>query len=373
MKSRSAQTAAAIRTELKNAFPGIKFRVTSETYTGGSSVRIEYVDGVKRERVERVVCKYEQGRFDGMTDSYDYTNSRSDIPQVKYIFVERECSDETRAAIMSDFGFEPGTLNEWDADARSYRFEIVFRQFQQMQFGEHADIKNETELNAEREINGGLTNAELYAPKTEIVVMDEYAIAMIEPNEPGRVTIIKSPHFRTGESFPFDNSNEFRLASEYDFKQYDVDFTPYNDRAKYIFDDAKTPVMGSFNENGDTIGGGYTDTELNCKGCFGPCGQCENGASNDADVDALADAIGGDVTIKFSDAENDAITDLFDTTGRGNARVIDVKELNPEHLENIDPDGDPDLPTGFIGGNAETIADMNKHFVVWVNPNFRKS
>ena len=114
MKSRSAQTAAAIRTELKNAFPGIKFRVTSETYTGGSSVRIEYVDGVKRERVERVVCKYEQGRFDGMTDSYDYTNSRSDIPQVKYIFVERECSDETRAAIMSDFGFEPGTLNEWE-------------------------------------------------------------------------------------------------------------------------------------------------------------------------------------------------------------------------------------------------------------------
>lgn len=350
MKSRSAQTAAAIRTELKTAFPGIKFRVTSENYTGGSSVRIEYVDGVKRERVERVVCKYEQGRFDGMTDSYDYTNSRSDIPQVKYIFVEREISDETRAAIMADFGFEPGTLNEWDADARSYRSEIVYRQFQQMQFGEHADVKSETELNAEREINGGLTNAELYAPKTEIVVLDEYALAMIEPNEPGRVKIIKSPHFRTGDSFPFDNSNEFRLASEYDFKQYDVDFTLYNDRAKYIFDDTKTPVMGSFDENGDTIGG----------------------ASNDPDVDALADAIGDDVTIKFSDAEIDAITDLFDTIGRGNAHVIDVETLNPEHLENIYPDGDPDLPTGLIGGDIETPADMTNFSVVWVNPKFRK-
>ena len=36
MKSRSAQTAAAIRTELKNAFPGIKFRVTSENVIGAS-------------------------------------------------------------------------------------------------------------------------------------------------------------------------------------------------------------------------------------------------------------------------------------------------------------------------------------------------
>lgn len=229
----AAQAAAAIRTELKNAFPGIKFRVTSENYTGGSSVRIEYVDGVKRERVERVVCKYEQGRFDGMTDCYDYTNSRSDVPQVKYIFVERKSSDETRAKIMSDLGFEPGTLNEWDANAGSYRSEIVCRQFQQMEFGEHSDVKNETELNAEREINGGYT-----------------------------------------------------------------------------------------------------------------------------------DAIGDDVTIKFFD--------LFDTIGRGNAHVIDVETLNPEHLENIDPYGDPDLPTALIGGDYKTRADMTNFSVVWVNPKFRK-
>ena len=372
MKSRSAQTAAAIRTELKNAFPGIKFRVTSENYTGGSSVRIQYVDGVKCERVERVVCKYEQGRFDSMTDSYDYTNSRSDIPQVKYIFVERECSDETRAAIMSDFGFEPGTLNEWDADARSYRYEIVFRQFQKMQFGEHADVKNEIELNAEREINGGLTNAELYAPKTEVVVIDKTIIATISPETHTTATVIKSDNHATGSLFTIEPTTEIRLASEYDFKKFDVDFTPYNDRAKYIFDDAKTPVIVSFDENGDTIGGEYTETELNCKGCFGPCGQCENGASNDGDVEALADAIGGDATIKFPAAENDAIADLFDTIGRGNANEIDVDTLNPKYLENIDPDGDPNLPTWLIGGNAETVADMKNHFVVWFNPNFRK-
>lgn len=340
MKSRSAQTAAAIRTELKNAFPGIKFRVTSESYTGGSSVRIQYVDGVKRERVERVVCKYEQGRFDGMTDSYDYTNSRSDIPQVKYIFVEREISDETRAAIMSDFGFEPGTLNEWDADARSYRSEIVFRRFQQMQFGEHADVKTETELNAEREINGGLTNAELYAPKTEVVVINETIIATIDPATHTTATVIKSDNHATGSLFTIESTTEIRLASEFDFKQHGVDFTPYTDRAKYIFEDTKTLIIDSFDKNGD--------------------------------IDALADAIGDDVTIKFSDAENEAITDLFDTIGRGNATVIDVNELNPEHLKNIDPDGDQDLPTGLIGGDNETTADMTKFSVVWVNPKFRK-
>lgn len=373
MKSRSAQTAAAIRTELKKAFPGIKFRVTSETYTGGSSVRIEYVDGVKCERVERVVCKYEQGSFDSMTDCYDYTNSRSDIPQVKYIFVEREMSDETRDAIMSDFGFEPGTLNEWDADARSYRSQIVFRQFRQMQFGEHADVKNETELNAEREINGGLTNAELNAPKTEVVVINETIIATIDPTTYTTATVIKSENHATGSLFTIEPTTEIRLASEFDFKQHDIDFTPYTDRRRYIFDTTPISVMGSFDENGDKIGAGYTETELNCKGCFGPCGECEKNATNDADIDALADAIDDDVTIKFSDDENDAITDLFDTIGRGNARVIDVNELNPDLIDDIDPNDDGDLPTGLIGGDIETPADMTNFSIVWINPKFRKS
>lgn len=271
MKSHSAQTAAAIRSDLKTAFPCIKFRVTSETYTGGSSVRIQYTDGVKRERVERVVAKYEQGRFDGMTDSYEYTNSRSDVPQVKYIFVEREISDATRDAIAAEFGITPEQMNDWDADARCYKSEFVHREFQRREFGEHAGQKSEIELNVEREINGG-----------------------------------------------------------------------------------------------------YTDAELNCKACFGPCGNCNNigGASND--VDALADAIGGDVEIKFNDSEIDAITDLFDTIGRGNARVIDVNELNPDLIADIDPDDDGDLPNGLIGGNNETAADMVQQMIVWVNPKFRQ-
>jgi hypothetical protein len=325
MKSRSAQTAAAIRTELKSAFPGIKFRVTSDT----SSVNIEYFDGVKRERVERVVCKYEMGRFDSMSDIYEYTNSRSDIPQVKYVFVRREMSDKTRDAIGSEFGFKPGTLDVWDENARSYRSEIVYRQFQTMQFGEHADVKNETELNAEREINGGLTNAEMYAPKTEIVVIDESTLALIHPTTPEHATVIKSDKHATGSLIAIEKTNEFRTASKYDFDQYDVDFTPYNDRLKFIFDDMEIPVMGSFKEN-DEIG----------------------------DVDD-ADEI-------------DALVDLLGSIGRGNARIIDVNELNQDLIGDIDPDDDGDLPTGLIGGNDETPADMTKYLTLWVNPKFRK-
>jgi len=250
MKSRSAQTAAAIRTELKNAFPGIKFRVTSESYTGGSSVDIYFTDGVKRERVERIVAKYTMGNFNGMEDIFEYTNSRSDIPQVKYIFVNREMSAETRDAIAAEFGIAPEQMNDWDADARSYKSEIVYREFQRREFGEHAGQKSEPELIVEREMNGG--------------------------------------------------------------------------------------------------------------------------ASNDADVDGLVDAIGDDVTVKFSDAENDAITDLFDTIGHGNARDIDINEMMTDLIADIDPDDDGDLPTGLIGGNAETPADMTNFSVVWVNPKFRK-
>ena len=42
--------------------------------------------------------QFEYGHFDGMTDMYEYSNSRDDIPQVKFIFVENSYSDETKQA-----------------------------------------------------------------------------------------------------------------------------------------------------------------------------------------------------------------------------------------------------------------------------------
>ncbi len=43
------------------------------------------------------------GRFDGMTDSYEYTNRRDDIPQVSYVFLNREISDDIYQSKFNEY------------------------------------------------------------------------------------------------------------------------------------------------------------------------------------------------------------------------------------------------------------------------------
>ena len=98
----AAQTAKAIRKELKAAFPNEKFRVRSETYSMGNAVSVyigEYVKTGARDcrgwdvmeknevmkEVEKIISKYKYGSFNGMEDIYEYTNRRDDIPQVKFV------------------------------------------------------------------------------------------------------------------------------------------------------------------------------------------------------------------------------------------------------------------------------------------------
>lgn len=69
----SAKLAAKnIRTELKAAFPGIRFSVTSETYTGGDSVTISWELGPTTKQVEAITGKYQEGSFNGMEDIYEH-------------------------------------------------------------------------------------------------------------------------------------------------------------------------------------------------------------------------------------------------------------------------------------------------------------
>lgn len=84
-------TAAAklIRAEIKKR--GIKASVRSKSYAGGESitVRIETdMTPAAREAIEAFCSQFQAGHFDGMTDSYDYSNRRSDLPQVRHVFVE---------------------------------------------------------------------------------------------------------------------------------------------------------------------------------------------------------------------------------------------------------------------------------------------
>lgn len=91
--STHAQAAKMIRQELKKAFPLIKFTVTSSSYSGGTSIDVDWVDGPIRDRVQEVIGKYQYGYFNGMEDIYETTNRIDGLPQVKFVMSRREISE----------------------------------------------------------------------------------------------------------------------------------------------------------------------------------------------------------------------------------------------------------------------------------------
>jgi hypothetical protein len=75
----TTDTAKLIRSDLKAAFPAIKFSVRSNSYANGSSIDVRWTDGPTTKEVDAVVGKYQGASFDGMTDlkSYvDHTDER---------------------------------------------------------------------------------------------------------------------------------------------------------------------------------------------------------------------------------------------------------------------------------------------------------
>jgi len=118
--SETAECSKAIRKELKEVFPNTKFKVISEPASG---INIYYIDGPSYEEVDKIVGKYEVGHFDGMEDIYNYDNKRDDIPQVKYVFVNREISLEYGVEALKEFN------RYWSREDKpnihdSYYFEI---------------------------------------------------------------------------------------------------------------------------------------------------------------------------------------------------------------------------------------------------------
>lgn len=65
---RTAEVAKLIRAQLKAAFSGVKFSVRSESFSGGSAIRVRWMDGPAEKAVEAVARAYEGARFDGMID-----------------------------------------------------------------------------------------------------------------------------------------------------------------------------------------------------------------------------------------------------------------------------------------------------------------
>jgi len=94
MKTQAAKAASQIKKELKSQFPDTKFSVTSDTYSGGSSIQITYKDGPTKQKVQSIANYWVAGHFNGMIDLYEYDSGKDDRPTAKYVFVNREMGYE---------------------------------------------------------------------------------------------------------------------------------------------------------------------------------------------------------------------------------------------------------------------------------------
>lgn len=94
MQSSQARTAKEIRTLLKTL--NISARVTSKGYSMGDHVRVELTNQPPKvvDQIKKLTGKYQYGHFDGMIDMYEYSNTRNDIPQTKYLMIENSFNDE---------------------------------------------------------------------------------------------------------------------------------------------------------------------------------------------------------------------------------------------------------------------------------------
>ena len=123
-KSSHSNCASAIREELKKVFPNVKFSVKSSNFAGGDSVNINWENGPIVKDVEKITNKYQSGHFDGMTDMYEYSNSREDLPQSKYVQTRREISEDVNSVVFEALKevFAEDTPSD---DLKRYAYRII--------------------------------------------------------------------------------------------------------------------------------------------------------------------------------------------------------------------------------------------------------
>lgn len=119
-----AETAKIIRKALKSAFPGIKFSVRSQTYSGGASIDVNWTDGPSQKTVDRVVKLYQAAGFDGMED-YKYSRDHWRLPDGSIVLrsveghygserreIEAPCPEAVVVRLGADYIFTHRELSE---------------------------------------------------------------------------------------------------------------------------------------------------------------------------------------------------------------------------------------------------------------------
>ena len=99
-----------VRKELRHHFPGCKFSVTSKSYSGGDSIRVDWIDGPTEVEVGKFTAKYEAGKFDGMIDLYTHNPSKFNNLHggTKYLFLQRDYSIEQEVKMLDKICLDRG-------------------------------------------------------------------------------------------------------------------------------------------------------------------------------------------------------------------------------------------------------------------------
>lgn len=118
-----------IRKLLKLNFPGMKFEVTSQSYSGGNSVSVHWENGPTTAEVEKITGKFQAGSFDGMEDIYRYESSAfTDLfGEAKYVQEQRHVTDDKLREIADEMGYAGTPVVHGDIQGQDYHTNEAFR------------------------------------------------------------------------------------------------------------------------------------------------------------------------------------------------------------------------------------------------------
>jgi len=101
----TTDTAALIRKALKARFPDVTFSVRSKSYSGGSSIRVNWTDGPTRRCVSAVTAKFEGSHMNMMEDLKEPQTGELNGEPVRFsadfVFTDRTLSDAAELYLIA--------------------------------------------------------------------------------------------------------------------------------------------------------------------------------------------------------------------------------------------------------------------------------
>jgi hypothetical protein len=114
-KSRHALAASNLRKVLARQFPGVKFSITSKSFSMGNSVDVRWTDGPTTEAVAEFADRFEYGTFDAMTDCSGIRHSvfMDMFGSSKYVHCSRDVSGPRYIQVAAEMGYHDATVDQW--------------------------------------------------------------------------------------------------------------------------------------------------------------------------------------------------------------------------------------------------------------------